>query len=206
MRTMLKNTIAVLLAAIMPGFTSAQTGTSTTTAVTQLSTSFNVGPVAVSLQMTNPIQTQSGVVWDTLHIEARDDTQSPPLHATLDAVGQAADVTTLLGGFLAAAIIVENELAAGVALSQAVAVAKAKIAVTITSFQDGLTEYALILALIAIVAIAALKVSSPPLSPQMTAILSKMQTSLAAVGGTDLSTLLSDTQTSLTAVQGGTLQ
>lgn len=208
MRTLLRKTIAVLLAILMPGFTWAQTGTSTTVSTaqsaTKLDTSFNIGPVAVSAQMTNPIQTQSGVVWNTLHIEARDDTQTPPLHATLDAVGQAPDVATLLGGFLPAAIIVQNDLAAGVALSQAVADAQAKTGVTITSFNDGLVEYALILALIAILVIVAMKASSPPLSPQMAAILSKMQTSLAAVGGSDLSTLVSDTQSSLSAISGST--
>lgn len=210
MRTMLRKTIAVLLAVIMPGFTLAQTGTPTTVSTaqsaTKLDTSFNIGPVAVSVQLTNPIQANSGVVWNTLHIEARDDTQSPPLQATLDAVGQAADVPTLFGGFLSAAIIVENELAAGIALSQAEADAEVKTGVTITSFHDGLVEYALILALIAILVIVALKATSPTLSPQMAAILAKMQTSLAAVGGSDLSTLVSDTQTSLSAVAGSTLQ
>lgn len=210
MRTMLSKTIALLLMAIMPGFTLAQTGTPTTVSTaqsaTKLDTSFNIGPVAVSMQMTNPIQAQSGVVWDTLHIEARDDTQTPAMHATLDAVGQAADVATLLGGFLPAAIIVENELAAGTALSQAVADAQTKTGVTITSFHDGLVEYALELALIAILVIVAMKASSPALSPQMSAILSRMQTSLAAVGGSQLSTLISNTQTSLSAISGSTLQ
>jgi Flp pilus assembly pilin Flp len=194
----------------MPAFTSAQTGTSTTTAsaapsVTELNTSFNVGSIAVSLQMTNPIQAQTGVVWDTLHIDARDDTQSPPFHATVDAVGRASDAATLLGGFLPATIIVQNDLAAGLTLAQAIADAQAKTGVTITSFHDGLTEYALILALIAIIAIAALKRVSPPLNLQMAAILTKMQTSLAAVGGSDLSTLVSDMQTTLTAVGGSTI-
>jgi Flp pilus assembly pilin Flp len=194
----------------MPAFTSAQTGTSTTTAsaapsVTELNTSFNVGSIAVSLQMTNPIQAQTGVVWDTLHIDARDDTQSPPFHATVDAVGRASDAATLLGGFLPATIIVQNDLAAGLTLAQAIADAQAKTGVTITSFHDGLTEYALILALIAIIAIAALKRVSPPLNLQMAAILTKMQTSLAAVGGSNLSTLVSDMQTTLTAVGGSTI-
>jgi hypothetical protein len=205
-QTLLKRTSAGFLIILMPAFTSAQNGASATTpSVTQLNTSFNVGPIAVSLQMTNPIQAQSGVVWDTLHIEARDDTQSPALHATIDAVSQAADTATLLGGFLPAAIIVQNDLAAGQTLAQGIADAQTKTGVTITSFHDGLVEYALVLALIAILVIVALKVASPSLSPQMSAILSKMQTSLAAVGGSDLSTLLSDTQTSLTAVQGGSV-
>jgi Flp pilus assembly pilin Flp len=173
--------------------------------VTELNTSFNVGPIALSLQMTNPIQAQTGVVWDTLHIDARDDTQSPPFHATVDAVGRASDAATLLGGFLPATIIVQNDLAAGLTLAQAIADAQAKTGVTITSFHDGLTEYALILALIAIIAIAALKRVSPPLNLQMAAILTKMQTSLAAVGGSDLSTLVSDMQTTLTAVGGSTI-
>lgn len=208
MRTLLRKTIAVLLAVMVPAFTSAQTQTSTTStapSVTGFNTSFSVGPIAVSLQMTNPIQAQNGVVWDTLHIEARDDTQTPPLHVTLDAVGQAADAATLLGGFLAAAILVQRELAAGMTLAQAAADAQAKTGVTITSFHDGLVEYALILALIAILVIVALKDVSPPLSPQLAAILSKMRTSLAAVGGSDLSKLLSDAQTSLTITSGSTI-
>jgi Flp pilus assembly pilin Flp len=204
-QTVFRHATACLLITLMPAFALAQAGASTTTSVTQFNTSFNVGPVAVSLQMTNPIQAQSGVVWDTLHIEARDDTQSPALHATIDAVGQAADAATLLGGFLPAAIIIQNDLKAGLTLAQGIADAQTKTGVTITSFHDGLTEYALILALIAILVIAALKTASPTLSPQMSAILSKMQTSLAAVGGSDLSTLLSDTQTSLTTVQGGSV-
>jgi Flp pilus assembly pilin Flp len=201
MQNLLKKILAVTLSVIVvPTLASAQTGTAPS--VTKFDTSFNVGPIAVSLQMTNPIQAQTGVVWDTLHIEARDDTQTPPLHAILDAVGQAPDAATLLGGFLPAAIVVQNDLAAGLTLAQAVADAQAKTGVTITSFHDGLTEYALILALIAILAVAALTVASPPLNPQMTAILTKMQTSLAAVGGSDLSTLLSDVQTSLSAIGG----
>jgi hypothetical protein len=206
MQNLLNKIIAVTLSVIVvPTLASAQTGTSTTTAsaapsVTELNTSFNVGSIAVSLQMTNPIQAQTGVVWDTLHIDARDDTQSPPFHATVDAVGRASDAATLLGGFLPATIIVQNDLAAGLTLAQAIADAQAKTGVKITSFHDGLTEYALILALIAIIAIAALKQNL-----QLAAILTKMQTSLAAVGGSDLSTLVSDMQTTLTAVGGSTI-
>jgi hypothetical protein len=204
MRNLLKKITAVALSVILvPTLTLAQAGTALS--VTQFNTSFNLGPIAVSLQMTNPIQAQTSVVWDTLHIEARDDTQTPPFHATLDAVGQAADAATLLGGFLPAAIVVQNELAAGKTLAQAVADAQAKTGVTITSFHDGLVEYALILALIAILVIVALKDSSPPLNPQLSAILSKMQVSLAAVGGSELSTLVTDMQTSLTAFGGSTI-
>lgn len=206
MRTLLKKAIAMVLAVLLPALTSAQAQTSTTAtgpSVSKFDTSFNIGPIAVSEQMTNPIQAQTGVVWDTLHIEERDDTQTPPLHVTLDAVGQAPDAATLLGGFLPAAIVVQKDIAAGLTLAQAVADAQGKTGVTITSFHDGLVEYALILALIAILVITALKDTSPPLNPQLAAILSKMQTSLAAVGGSDLSTFVSDTQTSLTAIAGG---
>lgn len=207
MRTLLKKAIACLLVSFMPTLGWAQTGTSRTASaapsVTKFDTSFNVGPIAVSVQMTNPIQAIAGVVWNTLHIEARDDTQTPPFHATLDAVGQAADAATLFAGFLQAAIIVENDLAAGLTLTQAVADAQAKTGVTITSFHDGLVEYALVLALMAILVVVALKDLSTPLSTQMSAILTKMQMSLAGVGGTNLSTLLSDSQTSLTAIEGG---
>jgi len=204
MRNLVKKIITVALSVILvPTLTLAQAGTAPS--VTQFNTSFNLGPIAVSLQMTNPIQAQTGVVWDTLHIEARDETQTPPFHVTLDAVGQAADAATLLGGFLPAAIVVQNELAAGKTLAQAVADAQAKTGVTITSFHDGLAEYALILALIAVVAIVALKDASPPLNPQLSTVLSKMQVRLAAVGGSDLSKLVTDMQTSLTAIGGSTI-
>lgn len=201
MESLLKKLLAAVLVVLLPTFTFAQTATAPT--INMFSTSFNFGPVAVSVQMTNPIQAQ-GVVWNTLHIDVRDDTQTPLMHATLDAVGQAADAATLFGGFLPATNIIQNDLAAGLTLSQAEADAKAKTGVTITSFHDvSLAEYGLILSLIAVICLSSVTVVSPPLSSQASVISSKMETSLAAVGGSDLSTLVTTMQTSFTAVGGG---
>lgn len=208
MRDLLKKTIALVLAMLMPAITSAQTGTSTTASpsVNKFYTSVDIGPVAVSLQMTNPITAQTGVVWNTLHIEARDDTQTPPFHGNLDAVGQAADAATLFGGFLPCAVIIQKDLASGLSLAQAEADCYAKTKVTVTSFKDDLIEYTLLLAFVAL-ASAALLVSagtgSSTVNSQLSAMVSKMESSLAAVGSSDVSTDVSALQTSLTAVGGG---
>jgi len=209
-RNLSEKTIACVLVILTANLGLAQTATSTSTAstipsITGLNTSFNLGPVAVSLQQTNPIQAQTGGVWDTLHIETRDDTQTPPFHATLDAVGQAADVATLLGGFLPCVVIIEDDLAGSLTLAQAEADCYAKTKVTVTSFHDDLIEYALVVALIAFAATVGMKEASPILGPQMSAILGHMQTSLAGVGGTQLSNLVSDLQTSLTVIEGGSI-
>jgi Flp pilus assembly pilin Flp len=152
--------------------------------VTKVDLSFNLGPIAVSVQMTHPVQDPSGIVWDTLHLEARDDTQASPFRATLDAVGQALDTVSLLGGFLPAAIAVEKDLAAGMALGDAVADAQGKTGVTITAFHDPTAvEYAVMLALIIVVCITAITEHiSSPINPELSAIAAKMQSSLDAVG------------------------
>ncbi len=155
------------------------------TSVTKFDVSFNVGAMAVSLQMTNPVQDASGIVWDTLHLEVRDDTHASPIRATLDAVGQAADAVKLFGGFLPAAIVVENDLAANMTLSDAVADAQSKTGVAITSFHDPTAvEYTVMLALIIVVCITAITTdSSNSLDPQLRAIGARMQTLMAAIGG-----------------------
>lgn len=190
MQTLLKKTIVWLLVILMPTISAAQSGSSTTAAqatpsITKWDTSFNLGPVAVSLQMSRPEQTPAGAVWDTLHLEVRDDTQTPPLHATVDAVGQAPDVATLFGGFLPATIIIQQDLVAGQTLAQAIADAQTKTGVTVTCFQDVTAlEYGLIAALIAVVIIAAVPNTSPALSPELSAISTKLQANLAIIQGT----------------------
>ena len=183
MKTLIKQTIAVVaLAAFVSTSASAQNGG--VAAITKLDTSFNFGPIAVSLQTTNPVQDQTGMFQSTLHVEVRDDTQTPPLNGQIDAVGRAPDVVTLLGGFLAAAIQVEKDLQAGVTFAQAVTDAQAKTGVTIISFRDPTAvEYAVTLALIITVWVINLTARiSTPAGPELTAILNKMISALAAIG------------------------
>jgi len=149
-----------------------------------LDLSFNIGPIAAQLNITRPVaQPGTGVFKSTLHVHARDDTQTPAFNADLVATGQAADADTLLGGFLPAAIIVLKDLAAGMTFQQAAGDAQTKTGVTVTFLHDpGLTEYALILALIAIIAIAALTLPQPGLSDQLCPIHDNLIAGLAAGG------------------------
>src|SRR5260370_28062078 len=101
-----------------------------------LDLSFNIGPIAAQLDITNPVAQPGGGFKSTLHIHARDDTQTPAFNADLVATGQAADADTLLGGFLPAAIIVEKDLLAGMTFQQAAAGAQAKTGGTVTFFND----------------------------------------------------------------------
>jgi Flp pilus assembly pilin Flp len=148
-----------------------------------LDLSFNIGPIAAQLNITNPVAQPGGGFKSTLHIHARDDTQTPAFNADLVATGKAADADTLLGGFLPAGLIVLKDLAAGMTFQQAAADAQAKTGVTITFLNDpGLTEYALILALIAIIAIAALTLVQPGLKDQFCTIHDNLTAGLAAAG------------------------
>src|SRR6266699_590607 len=116
-----------------------------------LDISVNVGPIAVQLDITKPVAQPAGVFRSTLHIHARDDTQTPAFNADLVSIGQAADANTLLGGFLPAGLIVKQDLLAGMTFQQAAADARTKTGVTVTFFNDAtMSEYALLLALIAI--------------------------------------------------------
>ena len=153
--------------------------------------SFQIGPVATQLNITQPVAQSvttptggSAVVFhSTLHLDVRDDTQTPAFNADLVACGQAADPDTLVGGFLPTAIRVMQDLHAGMTFQQAATDAQAKTGVTVTCFQDGLVEYALILALIAILVIVALqKVSTPTFGNQLSAIQNKMAAALTAIG------------------------
>jgi Flp pilus assembly pilin Flp len=130
-----------------------------------LNISFNVGPIAAQLDITKPVaQPAAGVFSSTLHIHARDDTQTPAFNGDLVAIGQAADADTLLGGFLTAAVIVKQDLLAGMTFQQATADAQTKTGVTVTFLNDvSMAEYALLLALIAISLTIAITNLSPPL-------------------------------------------
>jgi Flp pilus assembly pilin Flp len=147
--------------------------------------SFNVGPIAAQLNITNPVAQPGGGFRSTLHVHARDDTQTPAFNGDLVATGQAADANTLLGGFLPAALIILKDTAAGMTFPQAAADALAKTGVTVTFLNDpGLTEYALILALIAIIAIAALTFVQPQpgFSVRLCTIHDSIKAGLAAGG------------------------
>jgi Flp pilus assembly pilin Flp len=152
-----------------------------------LDLSFNIGPIAAQLDITKPVAQPGGGFKSTLHIHARDDTQTPAFNGDLVATGQAADADTLLGGFVPAALIVLKDMAAGIAFQQAAADAQTKTGVTINFLNDpGLTEYALILALIAIIAIAALTLITHPqpggLKDQLCTIHDNLKAGLAAGG------------------------
>jgi len=151
-----------------------------------LDLSLNIGPIAAQFDITKPVaQPATGVFRSTLHIHARDDTQTPAFNGYLVAIGEAADPDTLVGGFLPASLIILKDVAAGMNFQQAAADAQAKTGVTVTFLNDpGLTEYALILALIAIIAIAALTLVQPGagLSNQLCTIHDNIKAGLAAGG------------------------
>jgi Flp pilus assembly pilin Flp len=148
-----------------------------------LDLSFNIGPIAAQLDITKPIaQPGTGLFKSTLHIHARDDTQTPAFNADLVATGQAADADTLLGGFLPASLIVKNDLLAGMTFQQASGDAQAKTGVTVTFLNDAtLAEYGLLLALIAVVCLARIVVIQPGLGDDACAIRAKLQAGVAAV-------------------------
>jgi len=148
-----------------------------------LDISVNVGPIAVQLDITKPVaQPATGLFKSTLHIHARDDTQTPAFNADLVATGQAADPDTLVGGFLPASLIVKNDLLAGMTFQQAAADAHAKTGVTITFLNDAtLAEYGLMLALIAVVCMAEVTQVQPGLTDDACAIRAELQAGIAAI-------------------------
>lgn len=148
-----------------------------------LDISASVGPIAVQLNITNPVAQPTGVFRSTLHMHARDDTQTPVFNADLIATGQAPDANTLLGGFLPAALIVKQNLLGGMTFQQAAADAQTKTGVTVTFFNDAtLAEYGLLLALIAAVCMGAVANIQPGLGDQACTIRTKLQAGLAALG------------------------
>jgi len=148
-----------------------------------LDLSFNIGPIAAQLNITNVVAQPGGGFKSTLHIHGRDDTQTPPFTADLIATGQAADADTLLGGFLPAAIIVLKDIAAGMTFQQAAADAQTKTGVTVTFLHDPTAvEYAVMLALIIVVCITDIVVVQPGSSPQLCTIRGNLEAGLAAAG------------------------
>src|SRR5262249_50885209 len=91
-----------------------------------LDVSFSVGSIAVQLNITNPALQPGGLFRSTLHIHVRDDSQTPNFNGDLVAIGNAADPDTLLGGLLPAALIVKQDLFAGMTFEQAAADAQTK--------------------------------------------------------------------------------
>jgi len=148
-----------------------------------LDLSFNIGPIAAQLNITNVVAQPGGGFKSTLHIHARDDTQTPAFTADLVAAGQAADADTLLGGLLPAAIIVLKDIAAGKTFQQAAADAQTKTGVTVTFLHDPTAvEYAVMLALIIVVCITDIVVVQPGSSPQLCTIRGNLEAGLAAAG------------------------
>jgi len=149
-----------------------------------LDTSFSIGPLAVQLNITNPVaQPGGGGYRSTLHMHVRDDTQTPAFNGDLVAIGNAADADTLLGGLLPAAMIVKKDLLAGMTFEQAAADAQTKTGVTVTFFNDPTAvEYAVMLALIIVVCITASATVSPGLHDDACTIKSNLLDGLAAGG------------------------
>jgi len=148
-----------------------------------LDLSFNVGPIALQLDITKPVAQPAGLFSSTLHLHARDDTQTPAFNGDLVATGQAADPNTLVGGFLPAALIVKKDLLAGMTFQQAAADAQAETGVTVTFFNDAtLVEYGLLVGLIAVACITVIGSVSPRLGDQACTIRGKLEAGLAALG------------------------
>ena len=144
--------------------------------------SVNVGPIAVQLDITKPVAQPAGVFRSTLHVHARDDTQTPAFNADLVATGQAADADTLVGGFLPAGLIVKQDLLAGMTFQQAAEDARAKTGVTVTFFNDAtMVEYGLMVALIAVVCLGSITRVQPGLGDDACAIRAKLQAGIAAI-------------------------
>jgi len=180
--------IAGLLGAVPPAPLLAQTPTPLA-----LEISVKIGPLATHLNITQPVAQSvttpaggSAVVFhSTLHLHAQNDTLTPTFIADLVATGEAADPNTLVGGFLPAAIRVEQDLLAGMTFQQAAADAKAKTGVTVTFLEDPTAvEYAVMLALIIVVCITAIDNANvaPTLNGQACKIQSNLVAGLTAIG------------------------
>lgn len=180
--------IAGLLGAVPPAPLLAQTPKPLA-----LEISVKIGPLAAQLNITQPVAlsvtTPAGgtavVFKSTLHLHAQNDTLTPTFIADLVATGEAADPDTLVGGFLPAAIRVEQDLLAGMTFQQAAADARAKAGVTVTFLEDPTAvEYAVMLALIIVVTIAAVDNANvaPTLNGQACKIQSNLVAGLTAIG------------------------
>ena len=146
-----------------------------------ISISFSIGSIAAQLDITKPVaQPTTGLFKSTLHIHARDDTQTPPFNADLVAMGQAADSDTLVGGFGPAAVIFKQDVLAGMTFQQAVVDVQAKTGVTITFFNDAvLSEYALLLIAVLLPIVSRIVVIQPGLGDDACAIRAKLEAGLA---------------------------
>ena len=174
-------TVAVCLAGLLAAMPSKPVLATQTPLL--LDTSFSVGPLAVQLNITNPVAQPTGGYRSTLHLHARDDTQTPAFNGDLVATGNAADVDTLLGGLLPAAMIVKKDLLAGTTFEQAAADAQTKTGVTVMFFNDPTAvEYAVMLALIIVVCITEAATVSPGLHDGACTIKSNLLAGLAAGG------------------------
>lgn len=158
-----------------------------------LEISVKVGPLATRVDITKPVvqsvNTPAGgstvVFKSTLHVHAQNDTLTPTFIADLVSTAEAADPDTLVGGFLPAAIRVEQDLAAGMTFQQASADAQAQTGVTVTFFEDPTAvEYAVMLALIIVVCITAIDNANvaPTLNGQACTIQSNLVKGLTAIG------------------------
>ncbi len=149
-----------------------------------LDISASVGPIAVQLNMTKPVlQPTTGLFNGTLHMHAHDETQTPVFNADLVATAQAADANVLIGGFLPAALIVKQDELGGMTFQQASADAQARTGVTVTFFNDvSMAEYALLLALIAIVSLNRVPTIQPQLGAQACEIRTQLASGLTALG------------------------
>lgn len=148
-----------------------------------LDVSFSVGSVALQLNITNPVGLPQGFFRSTLHVHVRDDSQTPALNGDIVAIGNATDADTLLGGLIPAALIVKQDLVAGMIFQQAAADAQTKTGVNVTFFNDPTAvEYAVMLALIIVVCITAIANVSPPLHDDSCTIKSNLVAGLAAAG------------------------
>src|SRR6266550_4863424 len=148
-----------------------------------LDISVNIGPIAVQLDITKPVAQEAGVFRSTLHMHARDDTQTPAFNADLVSIGQAADSNTLLGGFVPAALIVKQDLLAGMTFQQASADAQTKTGVTVTFLNDAtMVEYALLLVAVLLLSVTRTVTIQPGLGDQACTIRAKLEAGLAALG------------------------
>jgi len=185
-----RSAVAVCIAGLLGAVPPAMGQTSPPIA---LEISIKIGPLATHLNITKPVAQSvttaagaSAVVFkSTLHLHAQNDTQTPTFNADLVSTGEAADPDTLVGGFLPAAIRVEQDLLAGMTFQQAVADAQAKTGVTVTFFEDPTAvEYAVMLALIIVVCITAIDNANvaPTLNGQACTIQSRLVAGLTAIG------------------------
>lgn len=148
-----------------------------------LDISFNIGPIAAQLVITRSVEQPPGMFSSTLHEHIRDDTKIPAFNGGLVATGQAADPDTLLGGLLPAALIVKQDLLAGMTFQQAAADAQAQTGVTVTFFNDPTAvEYSVLLALIIVVCISGIARVQPELRDDGCMIRAKLEAGLAALG------------------------